>query len=87
MDSTTAVWYAAGLLVLLLLVQLLAKPLEITARILGNSLMGGLAIWVVNLVGVHVGFQIGLNPVSAVIVGMLGLPGLISLGAVRIILG
>lgn len=87
MDLNTAFWYAMGLIAILMLLHVLSKPLEVALRVLGSSVVGGLALWVVNLVGGLVGFHIGLNPVSAVIVGVLGVPGLVGLGVLRAILG
>jgi inhibitor of the pro-sigma K processing machinery len=87
MDLTTAFWYAAGIILALVLVQLLAKPIELAVRVLANSVVGGLALWVVNQVGGAFHFHIGLNPISAVVVGVLGAPGLVSLGIIRAILG
>jgi inhibitor of the pro-sigma K processing machinery len=87
MDLTTAFWYVVGLFVLLLLLQLLAKPLEITLKLAGSSLAGGIALWGMNLAGGVVGFHLALNPVSAAIAGTLGIPGVVSLGLMRLILG
>lgn len=87
MDVTEAGWYAGGLLLLLVALQVLAKPLAVCLRLVGSSVAGGLVLWGLNLVGGLAGFHVGLNPVSAAIVGLLGLPGLLSLGLVRWILG
>lgn len=87
MDVGTAFWYAMGLIFVLLLLHVLAKPLELVLRVLGSSIVGGIALWLVNLAGGIIGFHIGLNPVSAVVVGVLGIPGLLGLGLLRAILG
>lgn len=87
MNLTTAFWYAAGILVALVLVQIFARQLELLARALGNSIAGGVALWLLNVVGGYAGFHLALNPVSAAITGLLGVPGLISLVIIRQILG
>ncbi len=86
MEMTTAFWYTAGLVGLLLTLQLLARPLELLLKTLGNGIIGGVALWVFNLVAGWFGYHLALNPVSAMIVGMLGVPGLISLGLLQWIL-
>lgn len=86
MALTTTIWYAAGLILLLLLLHLLAKPLEVALRVVGSSLIGGLALWLLNLAWGLAGFHIGLNPASALVVGLLGLPGLVGLGLLRLFL-
>jgi inhibitor of the pro-sigma K processing machinery len=87
MDLTTAFWFAAGVIILLVLLQVLAQPLEIFLRVLGNSMIGGMGLWAVNLVGGLIHVHLALNPVTAVMVGMLGVPGLVALGVMRAILG
>lgn len=87
MESTTVFWYVAGVILLLIALQALARPIEICLKIVGNSIAGGLVLWLLNAVGGLVGFHLALNPASAAIVGLLGLPGLLGLGAMRLILG
>jgi inhibitor of the pro-sigma K processing machinery len=86
MALSTAFWYVGGLFALLLLLQVLARPLEVLLRVAGSSITGGLALWVINLAGAPVGFHLALNPASAAIAGMLGLPGVVALGLMRLIL-
>lgn len=87
MGPTTAFWYVAGVVMLLIALQVLARPMEICLKILGNSIAGGVVLWVINAVGGLVGIHLALNPASAAIVGILGIPGLVGLGAMRLILG
>jgi inhibitor of the pro-sigma K processing machinery len=86
-DPSAAFWYTAGVVVLLVVLQVLARPLELLARVLGRSLLGGLAIWVVNLAGAAAGFHLPLNPASAAVVGLLGVPGFLALVVLRSFLG
>lgn len=46
-------------------------------------LLGGIALWVINLAGDPAGFHIGLNPITASVAGFLGLPGLAALVGLR----
>lgn len=86
MELTTALWYAVGLILLLIVLQVLAAPLEIAVRVAGSSVLGGLVIWAINLFGGWMGFHLGLNPVSAAVAGMLGAPGVVGLAVIRWIL-
>lgn len=87
MDPKTALWYAGGVILLLILLQAFAAPLRLVLKILAQSLAGGAVLWVLNAAGHYVGLHLPLNPVSAVIVGLLGLPGLAPLGAAKFFLG
>lgn len=87
MNMTTAFWYAGGIIAALVLIQAFSRQIELLARALGNSIAGGTALWLINVIGGYVGFHIALNPASAVVTGLLGIPGLISLVLMRRILG
>lgn len=87
MDIGMGFWYTLGVVFLLLLLHLMAKPLEVLLRVTASSVAGGLVLWGLNSVGALVDFHIGLNPASALVVGVLGLPGLLGLGLLRWILG
>ena len=44
-------------------------------RVLLNSAVGFLALLAFNIVGAHFGMSIGLNILSAAVIGVLGVPG------------
>ena len=52
-----------------------------------NSILGGILIFVINLIGASFGFHIGINIITAIFVGFLGLPGAGLLVILQIILG
>lgn len=49
-------------------------PLKWTIKLIFNSIIGALLIYGINLIGSIWGFHIGLNFLTAVIVGILGIP-------------
>ena len=71
--------WVAGIAIVLFFVKALKVPLKIALKLLFNSLLGGMAIIVINYLGNFVDFYIPLNFFSALIVGTLGLPGVILL--------
>ena len=68
--------FGLGLVLLYLIGWLLLVPMKFLWRLLAGSLLGGLALWLINHFGSLVGFSVPLNPFSALITGTLGLPGL-----------
>ncbi len=74
-----------GLFVLYFLSRIFYKPLKLLFRALFHMVLGGVAIMLYNLVGAIWGLNIGLNLASALIVGVMGLPGLGMLAALRYI--
>lgn len=65
-----------GLIMLIFLLRVFHKPLKIALRVLLWTAMGGAVIYLYNLVGVGWGLAVGLNVISAFLVGVMGLPGL-----------
>jgi inhibitor of the pro-sigma K processing machinery len=62
-------------------------PIRKILKIVLNSVLGGFAIFIINLVGVSFGFHIGLNLFTCILVGILGLPGAVFLIVVRLLVG
>lgn len=63
--------------------QALWGPLRILLRLLFRAALGGLALFLIDLAASSWGWSLGLNPASAALVGVLGLPGLLLLGAFK----
>ena len=67
--------YAVGILLILLLGRILVIPLKIVLKLVYNGLIGGLVLWLVNLIGSPMGFSLPITVWTALLVGLLGLPG------------
>jgi len=78
-DSTliTVLAYAFGLLLILLIGRFLLWPIKLILKLLYNALIGGIMLWIVNLVGGYFDFSVSINPVTALVAGFLGIPGVI----------
>ena len=50
-------------------------PLKVAVKLLANTLLGFLALWVVNLTSGITGLTLGMNFWNALVIGVLGLPG------------
>ena len=69
----------AGLLAAFLLIALIRvfrAPLRLALRLLGNTLLGFAALWAVGATAGITGITLGLNLWNALIIGVLGVPGL-----------
>ena len=71
--------FGGTLILLFLLGKTLLIPLKIVLKMIVNSLLGGILLVVLNAIGSGLGLMIPLNPVNAVTVGVLGIPGVIML--------
>ena len=65
--------------VLFSVVRLFAAPLRLAAKVLLNTALGFLALFLLGLTEPVTGFSLGLNFFNALTVGILGVPGLVLL--------
>ena len=69
-----------GAIVLIFLVgKIFLWPLKLVLKLAASSVIGGLAILIINALGAGFGLMIPLNLISAAIVGVLGIPGVMLL--------
>lgn len=71
--------WVAGILLVLAFGKSLKVPLRLVLKLVINTLLGGMVLLLINLAGQYIDFRISLNLFSAMIVGILGLPGVILL--------
>lgn len=71
---------------LIALLRVFSTPLRLALKLLVNTLLGFLALWVVNLTAGVTGIALGLNLWNALVVGVLGLPGFVLLLLVQWVL-
>lgn len=74
MDTTTIIIYLACIIALFLIGKVFIIPLKVIGKLVINSIIGGLIIYVINIVGANFGFHIGLNAFTAIFIGILGIP-------------
>lgn len=79
--------YAAGLILLYLVGWLLLVPLKMLLKFIYNGILGGIILWILNLVGGLIHVTVAINPITAMIVGFLGIPGVILILLLQFILG
>ncbi|NMB17769.1 MAG: pro-sigmaK processing inhibitor BofA [Firmicutes bacterium] len=86
MELTVIIAYLFGLVLLYILARLLLIPLRLAIRLLINGVIGGLLLWLVNLLGMFVGVYLPINPITALVAGFLGIPGVILLLVLKYVL-
>jgi len=74
-----SVGYILGILVVLVVSGIFLKPIKFALKLVANSVVGAVILWIINFVGKGAGIHIGLNPITAVAVGIFGLPGVIAI--------
>ncbi len=76
MDKLIFILLYAGLLVLIFLAGMRIVPFKPAWKLLERGLLGAGVLFVWNLLAAPLGLAIGLNPLTAIITGALGAPGL-----------
>jgi inhibitor of the pro-sigma K processing machinery len=66
------------------LVRLIAAPIRLVWKLAVNGAVGLVCLWLVNLAAGMTGLAIPINPVTAVVAGALGLPGIGILALVQL---
>lgn len=72
--GAVGLWTAAVLAGVVVL-AVLHRPLGAAARLAARSLAGLVGIWLFNLAGGLIGVEVGVNLLTGLTVGLLGLPG------------
>jgi len=86
MDFLVIVAYVAGVLFLYALGKMLMIPLRSIFNLIVNAVIGGGVLLVINFIGGFWGFVVGVNPITALVVGLLGVPGALLIIALRLLL-
>ena len=85
-EFTVILAYAFGLILLYIIGWLLIVPIRVILKLIANAIVGGITLIVLNFIGGFIGISIGINPITALVVGVLGVPGVILLLVIQYIL-
>ncbi len=84
MEAILTLLIPIALLVVLLYVLL--SPIKLGWKLLLHGFCGFLCLWLLNLISVYTGILFPINPVTVLIAGFLGVPGLLLLALVQVVL-
>lgn len=85
--DTNLLTYLACICFLFIFGRVFILPIKKILKLVVNSILGGVTIFVINLVGASFGFHVGLNIFTSILVGLLGLPGVVCLVIVKLLIG
>lgn len=74
METNTIITYLACIFFLFIIGRIFILPLKSILKLIGNSVIGGILIFIINIIGNIFNFHIGLNIGTAIVVGILGIP-------------
>lgn len=82
--SSIWLWCGAIIVGALLIGQFFRRPGRATWLILRNVALGCLFVFAVNWVGAYLHFHLPFNPITAITAGLLGIPGVAALIALKL---
>lgn len=86
MDSNI-ITFLASVCFLFIFGRVFIVPITKVLKLVINSVVGGIIIWIINLIGNGFGFHIGLNFFTSIVVGILGIPGAICIIIIKMLIG
>lgn len=78
--------FIGAIVAVFIILKILAWPIKKIIKMVINIVLGGLLLILVNYIGANFGFKIPLNWITALVVGILGIPGLIILAILQFII-
>lgn len=86
MDVKMLIIYVACIIGIIIIGKIFIVPIKIICKLMINSILGVILLYIINLVGSMWGLHIGINVITALIVGILGIPGAILLTILKILI-
>ena len=87
MQTNIFITFLACSIILLILGKVFILPIKSIVKLILNSILGAVIIYIINKIGATWGFYIGLNIFTSIFVGILGIPGAVLLIILKLIMG
>ncbi|MDW5300594.1 MAG: pro-sigmaK processing inhibitor BofA family protein [Sedimentibacter sp.] len=78
--------YSAGIMLIFMISWIFLKPLKFLGRLILNSILGALFLIIFNYFGQYTGVYIGVNEITALLIGILGIPGFIAILLIKLLI-
>ena len=78
--------YSAGIMLVFMVSWIFVKPLKFLGKLVLNSVLGAVFLMVFNYFGQYFDLYIAVNEVTALVLGILGIPGFIAILLVKFLL-
>lgn len=76
---TSGIIVVAAVLLIILLIKIIRLPLRLVFKLLINAAVGFVGLFVFNLLGGFFNISLSINWLTAIVTGVLGIPGVILL--------
>lgn len=86
MDFNSGIAFFACIIFIFIFGKIFILPLKSILKLVINSILGAFLLYIINIVGANFDFHIGINILTSLCVGLLGIPGAGLLVILQIIL-
>lgn len=86
MDFNSIIAYIACIFFLFIFGKVFIVPIKTILKLVLNSVLGGLVIFLINFIGSFFNFHIGLNLITSIFIGILGIPGAIVIVIIKLLI-
>lgn len=87
MDFNNIIAYIACIFFLFIFGKVFIVPIKTIIKLVINSVLGGVVIFLINFIGAYFNFHIGLNIITSIFVGLLGIPGAVVVVSLKLLIG
>lgn len=78
--------FLVALIVLYIVLKIIAAPVKIIIKLMINAFVGGVVLFLINLVGAGFGFVLNITWLTSLIVGIFGVPGVVLVILLQIVM-
>jgi len=86
LDFNSIITFLACIIFIFIFGKIFILPLKSVFKLIFNSILGAVLLYIINLIGANLGFHIGINIFTSICVGILGIPGAALLVILKLIL-
>lgn len=78
--------FLVALIILYIVLKIIAAPVKIIIKLMINAFVGGVVLFLINLVGAGFGFALNITWLTSLIVGIFGVPGVVLVILLQIVM-
>lgn len=78
--------FLVALIILYIVLKIIAAPVKIIIKLMINAFVGGVVLFLINLVGANFSFVINITWLTSLIVGIFGVPGVVLVILLQIVM-
>lgn len=79
MDVKMLIVYIACIIGIFIIGKIFIVPIKVIMKLILNTILGAILLYIINIIGASFNFHIGINLVTTLVTGILGIPGVILL--------